>query len=385
MPQCILCSIWHCKLRHYKFTIYHSWFFPINFTNICLPVDLVLYTNMPPKNFFKTDNWFKNIGFHSKFIIFSTFIAFVLEYLMHLGLYRPPSDQSMLIFKHLPTDYDYIGKSIEVLEIFKSVGIAYILKTSLHLFAYFSLIFISIKSLIFISRCVNRLRNNNHVNSEDLKDIQKAETSKNEIQKSVENPKQNWYVSNLLLFLNLLIFCFYIALAIYCYLKLKVEVFDFRSFKEFKPVTDGLILAWLLSSIGMIYLFLVNMGFPHEQFNLKFATSFFSKYWTDPWTVPWTFQQFIIPVLASLFIFGATIFPRIPYATGGGEPRYINLVMIDSDHPIQDERLFLIGESNQFLFVIATNKEGDEGRALQINKSTVAYIETRKLENGSNE
>ena len=89
-----------------------------------------------------------------------------------------------------------------------------------------------------------------------------------------------------------------------------------------------------------------------------------------------TFQHIFIPIIAALILFGQVILPRIPFSIGGGEPREIEL-KIKHDLPVDHEsRLFLIGESSQFIFVVAHNKS--DQRAFQINKSEVEYIQTRK-------
>jgi hypothetical protein len=83
----------------------------------------------------------------------------------------------------------------------------------------------------------------------------------------------------------------------------------------------------------------------------------------------------VLPLMVSLLAFGVTIFPRIPYAVGGGEPRPVFVRMNVSPDPFKGKELLLIGESAQLLFVIAPSAGGS---AFEINKERVDYVETRR-------
>src|SRR5690348_6037752 len=61
--------------------------------------------------------------------------------------------------------------------------------------------------------------------------------------------------------------------------------------------------------------------------------------------------QLVVPFFVSLFFFGQTVFPRIPFTIGGGSPREIKVVLKFETTKLEHGKLFLIGESAQFLFV----------------------------------
>jgi hypothetical protein len=91
-------------------------------------------------------------------------------------------------------------------------------------------------------------------------------------------------------------------------------------------------------------------------------------------TIPAVVQQLIVPVVSSVFIFGATLFPDIPFAIGGGEPRAVTVKTKPPAESFEEKHLFLIGESGKFLFLV----ESSQHRAVQLSKDSVVYIELKR-------
>jgi hypothetical protein len=85
----------------------------------------------------------------------------------------------------------------------------------------------------------------------------------------------------------------------------------------------------------------------------------------------------LIPLVGALYFFGVAIFPQIPLAMGGGEPREVRLGMKGSDDLLGTGRSFLVGENAQFLFVVQITQSG--AKALQLNKADITWVETRSV------
>src|SRR5215469_14225167 len=100
-----------------------------------------------------------------------------------------------------------------------------------------------------------------------------------------------------------------------------------------------------------------------------------------PFQAGGSIQVAIVPMLVAVFAFGATIFPRIPFGMGGGGPREVILKTKLPSDPFEGKKLLLIGESNQFLFLVEHTPTG--GRALQLNKDAVNYLEIKNDSSGA--
>ncbi len=144
--------------------------------------------------------------------------------------------------------------------------------------------------------------------------------------------------------------------------------FDFDSLSEKPALPDELMFAWMYSTTFAMLVFL-SWG-PLRKGQISFD---FSQVLKHPFTTPGTLQQVVAPLLLALFAFGATIFPRIPFALGGGAPRQVVLHSKLQPDPFNAETVYLIGESNQFLFIAQNTLHKD--RALQVNKDSIFYIE----------
>lgn len=323
------------------------------------------HTQPPLMIFFETKNWKKRYGAFLDFIIWIVSAAFVLSVIINLGSYRSALGQESLVFSPVLGRYDYIGEYINRLPIDNSSGMNVIVKMGLNIFPYlFLLALILFLMKHFIWRFVSQDKN-----------IGSESSQKQNADQNLIYPK---YFSVFVFGLDILFISLFISAAIYAYCIVYVGIIDFGSFNQYQSVTTGLLLAWLFSSIVPVFLFLFNMEIPPEQFKFNLL-GFVSDYGV----LQYITLLFVIPLLLWIFMFGITIFPKIPFAMGGAEPRLIKLTMIDSNHEFKDDKMYLIGESSQFFFIIATSNNGEKGRALQINKSTVAYIGTKSISDKS--
>ncbi|GEM_PF-6710291 len=168
-----------------------------------------------------------------------------------------------------------------------------------------------------------------------------------------------------------ILYAFIAALFTYAYNKIRIDIFDFDSFHETK-LSQGTFFAWFFSSVAGTHI-LVSIIQDELHKPIKTIKPDFAAY---------VIQTVMVPIFVSVILFGQTIFPRIPYMIGGGQPREVQLL---TSHPALMEigtgsKLYLLGESSQFFYIAAVN--ADQSKALQINKNEVEFM-TTKIGSGS--
>lgn len=353
---------------------------------ICLAVVLFLawrlYSRLPPNRFFERKSWKERYVTHLDFITFLLGSAFVIGLVLRIGEYRAPSEQGKLLFKPVLGSLDFVGEKIAQLPLDISVSANLIIKATLYLFSYSLLIILSGLLLFIIYRWTTSfylwLVSKGYIVRQGKTEIQKAEIPLPTNQEvTVPEPTFNAASTFSILVGDVFILCFYFALFLCSFNKLRVELFDFQSFLHNGSVSMGLIFAWLLTSTFLVYGFLMSTERPAEQLKLEFT-----EHLTDYGKLQWAIQQLVVPILGALVLFGATIFPRIPFMMGGGEPRPVRIFLQEKSYSIASTTAFLIGENNQFFFLVLTGTSTEvKGKALQINKSAVVYLETRDESN----
>ncbi len=128
-----------------------------------------------------------------------------------------------------------------------------------------------------------------------------------------------------------------------------------------------------------LYLFLISYWFFTDNIikaliKKEIREKFFSTLDSHDWfSIIFTV---VIPTILLFFTFGRVIFPRIPYAIGGGEPRKVTVKTL---HPSQfntdnTSDIYLLGESSQFIYLVSVNK--NSGHAYQLNKDEINTIST---------
>lgn len=174
-----------------------------------------------------------------------------------------------------------------------------------------------------------------------------------------------------ILTLDILAISIMLSAAIYSWWRIRAELLDADTLSHVAFGSDVL-LAWFYTTNFSILLFLIALPagsvWPAQ---LDFSSV---GNWLTPFNVAEALHRLAAPVLAAMFLFGASVFPRLPVAIGGGMPREISLVLKDPNRRLTVGRKFLLGESSQFLFVAQVH--GNERRAYQINKDIVEAVET---------
>lgn len=78
-----------------------------------------------------------------------------------------------------------------------------------------------------------------------------------------------------------------------------------------------------------------------------------------------------MPIGSAMYVFGVTLFPRIPFEIGGGSARLATVVRKGQvqQHGVKE---FVVGESNKYFFVLSVSD--GSATASQISKSEVTSV-----------
>jgi hypothetical protein len=161
--------------------------------------------------------------------------------------------------------------------------------------------------------------------------------------------------------------CILIAAGIDSYWRVRSEVLDADTIAHLKLTID-LLQAWFYLTNFTILIFLIV--FPTRPAQLSFSNI---EDWFNPSNVS-DASRYAAPILGALFLFGATVFPRMPVAIGGGMPHEISISLKAPAPLVGQGKKYLLFESSQFLFIVQI--DGRKRRAYQINKDVVVAVQT---------
>lgn len=161
-----------------------------------------------------------------------------------------------------------------------------------------------------------------------------------------------------------------LLLVFYSYLKLRAELVDVSTVGTAHALDISLLFAWVYGTAVSV---VVALWISQIDFSDVFSSE--GRIARDPAKWPEVVQWLVAPVLLSVFIFGGSVFPRIPFSIGGGEPREVVLQTSDGDwEGANIGRKYLLGETSQYFYVVSVGDKG--GTAFQLSKSIVKYIQT---------
>jgi hypothetical protein len=345
-------------------------FYPFISLSISTLVAWNIYTNCP-----SLDQFFSAPGlryFHYVFFIaFNLIASITLAAVCRFGAYSSPMDGQLLMSSPPASDFDVIGKFVSLLNIGVPGLPRFVIKWGLYIFIYSTVVVTLVLLIISLFRYLNnrKPRTPQQVGERPSQSVQSHLAGA--IVRTLQQPL-SYKRKYLIILVDILFFSLFAAVFIYSFIKVQVSLFDFTSFQQPSLVTNGLMFAWVFTSSANVFIFLSCWYtwlplFKSGGLNLK------EIHITNVQPVIFTL---FLPVVTSLFTFGAAIFPRIPFSIGGGEPREIVLKTKLPDDALNDAKLYWIGESGQFLFFVDPKSSSD--RALQINKDAVEFIETKK-------
>lgn len=343
--------------------------YPIFGLGIIVYLAWMTHASLPLSSYFDIRLWRQRYFAQAKLIAFAYVSAGILVGIMTIGKYRPISNTDILKFHHFPINWDYIGEKISNLTLSNSASIDYISKATLYLFSYVFLFLLAAALILIIW---HEFKTRYFFKSKEVEELSKTEPANQPGEEKVEK-QYLAYQAFIIISIDFLMASLFVALILYSSGKMGVETFDFPSLGKTKLLTTNIVFAWIFTSTITVYTFFnfINLPIRQEKLNLDLIKKFpdFNNFQV-------TFQQLIIPVLIALTTFGTVIFPRIPIAMGGGEPRHVNVVMTDTKANFSDEDLYMLGENSQYVFV-AEQVPLNGGRAFEVSKDDIYSIETK--------
>lgn len=160
------------------------------------------------------------------------------------------------------------------------------------------------------------------------------------------------------------------SMSSFSWTKIRSEIFDVGALASPSLDLAG-IFSWCFATIfGLLVLLQSRDILPRNASAAEFQRVL------NPYILTDVLQFFVVPILLSIFLFGATIFPRIPFSIGGGEPRAVAIVFKNQQPSVSAGKTYLIGESGQFLFVVPDRGVGVY--AYQISKDAVEMVQMLK-------
>ncbi len=336
---------------------------------VCLLLAWVVYKRAPFKDFFNTEKWRDRfLGFFGIWgLLYSA--GAVLTSLLNLGSYQPPAVETSLKFSNV-TGFDYIGIFIKNHINLGNGGYDYVIKVTLEMFSYIFLVFLLITACVIIHGWFPK-KDKKSLVSVDQASPEIVTEKAQDILVTDKKPL-NKYLLLLMVNVEILAICGFISLYIFCISKVGTAFIDFSTIQNEPKLTATLYFSWLYVLVMTTYVFL-NISFKNDSFsnfNLFKKIENITNY--DD-----LIRQIIIPIFSAAVVFGWTIYPRIPFAFGGGQPRLIQLQLTTPLNVSSTSKVYLLGESSQFVFVAIVNKINSE--ALEINKNQIEYIQTKTL------
>jgi len=162
----------------------------------------------------------------------------------------------------------------------------------------------------------------------------------------------------------------FIMLLIWSFVKLGTSIIDYNPILLNAKLNMSLMSAWVISASVFMIPFVAGL----RDIVSNIRNSSYSIYY-NPWK--WLDAIYVItPLFVVEYTFGAAIFPRIPFSIGGGQAREIEIFTSHNTAEFSMERLFLIGESSQSIFVLAFDNYGHS--ALQINNGEISYTRSKE-------
>lgn len=295
--------------------------------------------------------------------------AWVFRTLVSFPRYAPPLDKSKLEFEPLGA-FDLVGNLLSIAWPFQNASeTGFVVRFTLLWFIYILLALALVAAIIWLLGTVRSLAERWQFIRPRVAKTSAPTDAPQAATQATALAMQEEPVRPFALLLDLAGIVFALVLAWYSFTKLNTELFDVAGLQKGDALTYELTFAWFFSATFWMFIFLFFMDLKPAQLTLDF----FAK---NPVLATDLGPRALIPVVGALYFFGVAIYPKIPLAIGGGEPREVRLGMKDDDHA-PSGRSFLVGESAQFLFVVQITEAG--AKATQLNKDGVAWVETRSV------
>ncbi len=139
----------------------------------------------------------------------------------------------------------------------------------------------------------------------------------------VDKTPAQWIIATMAGSVDLVFLVIAVVLFIYSSLKVSSGVFGSASLSSSNGVDASILWAWLYSTTALCIVF-----FASQVKDKSSITAGFQSVFSRPEQFQIVLQLLLIPIIGSVFTFGADVFPRIPFALGGGQPREVRIVSV---------------------------------------------------------
>lgn len=314
---------------------------------------------MPEDLAFKAEDSIKRSLILIRGLLFLYIVSVVAVPFTEIGVYIRPSTSSTLEF--VPYSWDLVGQWCNhYLSVGHNASATFLIRSAACIWVY-SIVLLLLIALLFQNGQIRKFISG--LQSKESSDAAVAAELGEVMGRIKAAPRQVevWGFRAL----EVSVISLYLSTWLYAALRLRLELMDFGSFPT-KRLTLGLILAWFSAFSIPLALLMTLFGDPRKYRIEKIA----DKVMMNPYLVA---QVGVVPLLVSVLMFGSVIFPRIPYAVGGGEPRHVRVEMRNLER--FSEQAYLLGESSQLYFLV--KQDLLSVRAVQLNKADVLLLETR--------
>jgi len=300
----------------------------------------------------KKNPFWVRIWKYVKFFLLVNVVNVLLFSVFTIGKQNPIADATSLKFKHLFGDRDCVGMYLEKFNLPGSGLFDYSIKWALNI----SPILILVGLLLIWAK--------GRQGDGDQR-REKAKRKKGSGSIAVSSSGQGKYF----ILVDLLIISVFSAMGFYCFNKMLTLLVDFNAFQIGFDLRPDILFAWFYPNVMLSYLF-IN-GSKNKFENGSWRNIFNLSEQTDSSEL---LRLYVVPMIGALIIFGQVVFPRIPFAIGGGQPRKVVLETMDKKI-FGNGNLYILGESSQFVFLVDVEEKGS--KAYQVSKSEVRLFQTR--------
>ncbi|NOT41980.1 MAG: hypothetical protein HOP13_15990 [Alphaproteobacteria bacterium] len=330
------------------------------YTNALVHGSRIFTLELTPERFFA----------YISYIVLTAIGALALNYVFALGGYEPPVSASVIRFYPLG---DPIGNLLARWEFGGATELEFVVKYIILSLAYLAIAAALLTIISFLWKMLAGLLKRKPTAKPTVRDSHEEGApivvDRRIDRRTMSNNSRARFIIRLIDIACVLIGAILTAFA---FIKVRTALFDITSFQTLVVPSWALISSWLYLTILAMLLFMIVPAWS----NTSSQASLFTRL-SDPGIIFDATQRLAIPMLASILLFGTTIFPRIPLAIGGGQPREVRVIFQNGTPTTSDTRTFLIGENSQFFFVVEISST--QSRAFQLNKAAVLRLETRNV------
>ena len=318
------------------------------------------------------------LGLYTLFVIYNWIAAFALQRIFSVGQDATHAARPRLEFTPILGLWDFVGNQLAGVSSGRNDDFIWIILCTLNVAGLLLCVWVVFELIRMVVDVIAPKRKPAAKDAQGSVVVSAVPASALETQSSSASPTDPQgrprplapTSARLLVGVEILAAAILLVLLAYSYLKIRADLFDLRSISDPRPLETLLVFAWMFGTSFAIAFFL-----PVTNEHTRQSEFGFLKKYIDIGNFTQLAQFLILPILGSVFLFGGTVFPRIPFSLGGGEPHEVTITTKLGTWEKSVGRTYLLGESVQFLFVAAIN--GESGSAYAVSKDQIAHLKTR--------